>query len=423
MAHTRNQIPRAFCFLCREDIGIAHSTPLVGSQERIELALMIFQRGSPLTAPICRTLLQVVLGRVCQAVEDIAYRFPVLQVFRSHHWCTWHQVHCGRDQIEGIAHANHVGIGYIGPQHRVLYRLRLQCLVVVILKESVLFYRPSLALQDSTVLAHEHLLRLSITLQLPLQPSQGSNCELTTMGLTIGTAMPYGEVDGTGRHVVNAVEVIHAVLVGNIFLTTQQIHNGSVNLLQFLLRRHRHTAYSLMGVLLIEETTIADHQSLDALISTVKECLQSTARHTCHADILQVDLLIVGRLRVSILSESPVDALDLLLCTAHRPPVILVHHRDDTRSKHEESVRGNLVQKVHVLPGRVGASTITPHQHRKRLLSTEGREVLRRKHGVLSQSGHFGHYHLIGTCTPVFNDSRLRRLLSTHHHSRSAKHV
>ena len=384
---------------------------------------MIFQRGGPLAATIDRTLLEVVLRRVCQTVEDIADGLPVLQVLRGHHGSTRHQVHRGGDEVEGIPHADHVGIGHIGPEHRVLDGLHLQRLVVtgsvVGLEEIVFLDGPSLALQQSAVLTHEHLLGILVTLQAPVEPGQGRDRELTTMGLTIGTTMTHGIVDGTGRHVVDTVEVVHTVLVGDILLATQQIHDRGVDLPQLLLRGHGHTTHGLTGVLLVEETAVADHQQFDTGVGAVEERLQATTRHTCHADAVHVDLLEEGRLGVSVLCEGPVDALDLLFGARHRTLVPLVVHRDESRGQHEVAVRGNLVEEVHVLPGGVRATTITPHQDGQQRATTELRQVLRCEHGVLGQSRHFGHHHLIGARTAVFNDSRLGSLLSTHEHPHS----
>ena len=131
VAHPRHQVPGTLSLLCREDIGVAHRPGLVGSHQRIELALMILQRGGPLTTSIDRTLQQVVLGRVRQSVEDIADGLPVFQVLRGHHRGTRHQVHRCRHQIERVTHADHVRVRHIRPQHRVLDRLRLQSHIVV----------------------------------------------------------------------------------------------------------------------------------------------------------------------------------------------------------------------------------------------------------------------------------------------------
>ena len=62
MAHAREDLPGAFCLVGREDIGVTHRTSLIRGQEGIELAVMIFQRGGPLTASVSRTFLQIVFG-------------------------------------------------------------------------------------------------------------------------------------------------------------------------------------------------------------------------------------------------------------------------------------------------------------------------------------------------------------------------
>ena len=131
VTHTRHDGPRPLSLLGRKDISVTHLALLVGSQQRIELTVMILQRGSPLAAAIDRSLLQVILRRVRQLIEDIAHRLPVLQILRSHHWSTRHQVHRSRHQIERIAHANNVGIRHISPKHRVLDRLRMKRRVIL----------------------------------------------------------------------------------------------------------------------------------------------------------------------------------------------------------------------------------------------------------------------------------------------------
>ena len=66
--------------------------------------------------------------------------------------------------------------------------------------------RPLVTLQQLGILTRKHLSSLLIALQLPLQPSQCRNSELTAIGLTIGTTMTYRIVDGQGRHMFNALE-------------------------------------------------------------------------------------------------------------------------------------------------------------------------------------------------------------------------
>ena len=84
----------------------------------------------------------------------------------------------------------------------------------------ILLAGPLVALRDAAVLAHEHLLGLLGTLQLPVEPCQRHYRKLTTMRLAIGAAMSDREIGGDGRHVVDAVEVVHTVSVCDIGLTT-----------------------------------------------------------------------------------------------------------------------------------------------------------------------------------------------------------
>ena len=132
VTHTRDDGPGTFCLLSREDIGVAHRPLLVGSQQRIELPVVVFQRGGPLTATVGSALLQVVLRRVCQLIEDITYRLPVLQVLRLHDGSTGHEVHGGGYEIEGVAHTDDVGVGHIRPQHGVLDFLRAEGGIVAV---------------------------------------------------------------------------------------------------------------------------------------------------------------------------------------------------------------------------------------------------------------------------------------------------
>ena len=92
---------------------------------------MILQRGGPLSATVDSTLLQVVLRRIGETVKDIADGLPVLQVLRGHHGCARHQVHGGAYEIEGVAHADHVGIGNVCPQHGILNGRGVDGLVVL----------------------------------------------------------------------------------------------------------------------------------------------------------------------------------------------------------------------------------------------------------------------------------------------------
>ena len=120
VAHTGDEFPRTFGLLSGEDIGVAHSTLFIGSQKGIELAVVIFQRGGPLSAAVGGSLLQVVLRRIGETVEDVADGLPILQVLRGHHGSTRHKMHGGGNEIERVTHADYVRIGNVCPKHGVL---------------------------------------------------------------------------------------------------------------------------------------------------------------------------------------------------------------------------------------------------------------------------------------------------------------
>ena len=51
------------------------------------------------------------------------------------------------------------------------------------------------------------------------------------MRLAVGAAVTHGEVGCAGRHVVDAMEVVHAVAIGNVALAAQDIDDGHLDLL------------------------------------------------------------------------------------------------------------------------------------------------------------------------------------------------
>ena len=181
---------------------------------------------------------------------------------------------------------------------------------------------------------------------------------------------------------LNTLEVVHTIAISDILRTTEHIHNRCMDLLQLFLRRHRHAANSLIGILLVEESAIADHEGRNTWVGTVEQGLQTATRHAGYTDMLGVNLLIIRRFRIAVLGDNPINALNLLLCTRHRTSIGLLIHRDDTRSQHDEAVRSNLVQEIHVFPRRVRAGTITPYQNGQRILGIERLQVLRHENGM-----------------------------------------
>ena len=98
---------------------------VIGRKQSIKPAVMITERSGPLPTPVHRTLLHVILWRFMQFIEKIAYRFPIHQVLGTHHRRTRHQVHGRAHHIKIITHTNHIGVGHISPDHRILKRYSL----------------------------------------------------------------------------------------------------------------------------------------------------------------------------------------------------------------------------------------------------------------------------------------------------------
>ena len=103
------------------------------------------------------------------------------------------------------------------------------------------------------------------------------------MRLVVRATMSHRQVDGDGRHMVDAFEVVHAVVVGNVGFTAEDVDDGAVDFLQFSLGNAGHswhtpcTSSTVFG--LLEEAAIADHDGCDTLVEAIEESLQSAARH------------------------------------------------------------------------------------------------------------------------------------------------
>jgi len=128
---------------------------------------------------------------------------------------------------------------------------------------------------------------------LPVEPGTGDNGELAAVGLAVGAAMAYGQVGSIRGYVADAVEVVHAILVGDVRLAAQEVEHRAVELLQLALGGHRHTALGGVGVLGIEEAAVADHDGRDARVGAVVERLQAAAGHTGSTEVAGVDLVII----------------------------------------------------------------------------------------------------------------------------------
>ena len=124
VGQSRDERPRTFRLLGRVDVCASHITSLVGYEEHIEAAIVVLQRCGPLTASVDGAFEQAVARRVVERLADVAGNLPVDKVFRLHDGHCRHHVHGGGNQVERVVDANHVGIGQVGPDHRIVGGLR-----------------------------------------------------------------------------------------------------------------------------------------------------------------------------------------------------------------------------------------------------------------------------------------------------------
>ena len=131
------------------------------------------------------------------------------------------------------------------------------------------------------------------------------------MRLSVGSAMSDRVVGCDGKHMVYALEVVHAVVVCDVFRSSEHIENRSMNALEALFVRHRHT-WNCSGTV-YEESDVANHAGLKSLVGCVAQCLETSAGHSGSGYVLCVKLIEVWTCRVSIDFFGPVDTFNLLL--------------------------------------------------------------------------------------------------------------
>jgi len=99
--------------------GRAHEDAFVGrAEEHPEPAVMVADAGGPRSAPVSRG----VVGGEGQPVEDVGHDAPIDQVSGVQHRQAGEAVEAGRDHIEVVPMAGHIGIGVVGKEDGVAIR-------------------------------------------------------------------------------------------------------------------------------------------------------------------------------------------------------------------------------------------------------------------------------------------------------------
>ena len=104
-------------------------------------------------------------------------------------------------------------------------------------------YAPARSLKYARIIAYEKAQCVPVRLENEVKPLKGNNREFSSVFLGIGATVSYRVVDHNCRHVVDSPEVIRAVFVGYVLLAPEHIEDWSMDILEFILVRHRHTRH------------------------------------------------------------------------------------------------------------------------------------------------------------------------------------
>ena len=88
--------------------------------------------------------------------------------------------------------------------------------------------RQSGVLAKTAIRAFEAGCGKAASLQLPIQPGRDDFCSQSAMWLHVGAAMTDGNIDQRCRYLMNAVEIVPPVRLGNVLHTTQDVKHRSV---------------------------------------------------------------------------------------------------------------------------------------------------------------------------------------------------
>ena len=169
----------------------------------------------------------------------------------------------------------------------------------------LLLHFPTFRLRQSAGIAGEHLRRVLVAAELPLQPRGRDPGEFAAVRLAVGAAVTDIEIRREDGHMVDAPDVVHAVLVGDVLLAPEQVERRRAQLGEMLLRQFRHSAPAGTGVR--QNAAVADHRGRNPRIRRDLEGLQSSAGHSRHGDLVRVELAIVLARLVGVLRDGPVD--------------------------------------------------------------------------------------------------------------------
>ena len=148
-------------------------------------------------------------------------------------------------------------------------------MILGLFHQCIFLHCPLLSLRESTGVAFKHLGCYFVALELPVEPCEGRYRKFASMSLAVCASVADRVVGCKGRDVVDAVEVVHAVLVCYVCFASEDVYYRTVDVFQLVFLRHWHAWHGCGGI--GEEAAVAYHQCGDALVAAVVERLESTA--------------------------------------------------------------------------------------------------------------------------------------------------
>jgi hypothetical protein len=94
---------------------------IISHEESPESAIVVAERGSPLTTTIHSSVIKVIARSVLNGVCEIRYRFPVYEILASHDRTAREEVHGCCNEIIIIAYTDNVWIRIVRPDIGILY--------------------------------------------------------------------------------------------------------------------------------------------------------------------------------------------------------------------------------------------------------------------------------------------------------------
>ena len=97
------------------------TTGIVAIDEQIELTVMIFHGTSPHTSGVCVLIVEKAIVVLCrQLLKRLSAILPVHEISRFQNRCSWEVVHGGGNHVISIVNTNHIRVGEVGINHRIL---------------------------------------------------------------------------------------------------------------------------------------------------------------------------------------------------------------------------------------------------------------------------------------------------------------